>query len=105
MITVISSQEANVQSLLYPRFGRAKWFCAYNSDTEETTFNENPYIDSQGGAGLKTSEMVIEMGAKKVISGHFGPKAKALLDKFNIQLIEIDKEQSISELIDIIKKQ
>lgn len=99
MITIISSQENNTSSLMDSRFGRAKWFCIYNDDNKSTSFVENPHLEAQGGAGVKTSEMIIELGAKKVISGHYGPKAKELLDKFNIEQIEMHEEKSIETII------
>ncbi|MBN2261337.1 MAG: NifB/NifX family molybdenum-iron cluster-binding protein [Prolixibacteraceae bacterium] len=99
MITIISAQENNTSSLMDSRFGRAKWFCIFNDENNSTSFVENPHFEAQGGAGVKTSEMIIELGAKKVISGHYGPKAKELLDKFNIEQVEMHEEKSIDEII------
>ena len=46
-----------------------------------------------------------ELGAKKVISGHFGPKAKSLLEKLKIQMITIDDEdKSIENIIKDLKE-
>jgi predicted Fe-Mo cluster-binding NifX family protein len=35
-----------------------------------------------GGAGTKAAETVADLNAERVISGDFGPKAKALLEQF-----------------------
>ena len=103
MKTIITSLEPSLSSIMDKRFGRAKWFCLYDSETQEHSFIENPYFESQGGAGVKTAELVVEKGAEKVISGHYGPKAKDILDKFNIQLVEIDEELSINKIIEMLK--
>ena len=100
MKTLITSLEKSDSSLMDKRFGRAHWFCIYDEENKQTSFKENPNIDSMGGAGTKTAEMVIELGVKKIISGHFGPKAKEILEKFDIQMIEVDEENiTVKELI------
>ena len=56
------------------------------------------------GAGTKAVEMVVKLGAGKVISGDFGPKAKELLEKLNIQMVLLsDDSKSIADIIDGIK--
>ena len=86
------------------RFGRAHLFCVYNTQTKTTEFLKNENIDANGGAGTKTAEKVAELGVSKVISGHFGPKAKSLLEKLNIQMIVFDeKEKTVQEIINRIK--
>ena len=78
------------------------WFCVYNKDNKTTNFIENSFKNSNGGAGTMTSEMAAELGASKVISGHFGPKAKDLLEKLQIQMVEIHEEKL--QIEDIINK-
>ena len=83
MKTLISSTGNNIDSGFDLRFGRAAWFCLLNEETGETTFHENETRDASHGAGTKAVEKLVELGATKVISGDFGPKAKELLEKFN----------------------
>ena len=103
MKILITSSGNDLLAPLDKRFGRAHWFCLYDQDTSKSTFIENSYAEAQGGAGTKTAEKLIEMGVEKVISGQFGPKAKTMLNKFNIQMIEIDEEITIRELIEKLK--
>ena len=82
------------------RFGRAGWFCIVDEETGNTEFIENEFKNAPGGAGTKAAEKMIELKVKKIISGDFGPKAKELLDKFNIQLVIIQNEnQSVNDII------
>lgn len=102
MKTIISSTGNKTNSKLDLRFGRAAWFCLLDEETGETSFYKNEHLEASHGAGTKASEMAVELGASKVISGDFGPKAKELLDKFNIQMVILtDDSDSIA---DIIKK-
>jgi len=100
MKTLITSKGNSTDSLFDLRFGRGKYFCIFDNETGKTDFIENINANAQGGAGTKTSEKVIELGVKKVISGDFGPKAKDLLIKFGIQMVIIsDSNKTIMEII------
>jgi predicted Fe-Mo cluster-binding NifX family protein len=102
MKTIITSTGDNLKSKFDLRFGRAGWFCVYDRENKSTNFIENSFKNLNGGAGTKSSEMAAELGAKQVISGHFGPKAKSLLENLDIQMITIDSDESVIE--DIINK-
>lgn len=100
MKTIITSKGDNINSDFDPRFGRAGWFCVYDRDTKTTNFIENSFKNTNGGAGTKSSEMAAELGAEQIISGDFGPKAKGMLEKFNIQMIIYNETQmSIEDII------
>jgi predicted Fe-Mo cluster-binding NifX family protein len=104
MKTLISSKGDNLESGFDLRFGRASWFCVLDEQTKETSFVENEQKDANHGAGTRVVEKVVELGATRVISGDFGPKAKELLEKFNIQMVLIsDESQSISDIIQRMK--
>jgi len=104
MKTLISSTGNNLDSGFDLRFGRAGWFCLLNEDSGETTFYENENAEASHGAGTKAVEKVVELGATRVISGDFGPKAKELLEKFKIQMVLLsDDSKSIADIIDSIK--
>ena len=100
MKTVITSKGNNQKAYFDPRFGRAGWFCILDEESGKTTFIENDQAEATGGAGVKVAEKMVEIGVQKAISGDFGPKAKDLLDKFNIQMVIIsDDHQTIKEII------
>jgi predicted Fe-Mo cluster-binding NifX family protein len=104
MKTMISSSGNSLESPFDLRFGRAGWFCLYDEKTGETTFFQNEYKEAFHGAGGKVVEKAIDLGATKVISGDFGPKAKELLDRFNIQMVIIpDDTQTIASIINKLK--
>lgn len=104
MKTIISSTGNKTGARFDLRFGRAEWFCLLDEETGKTRFLKNDHQDTFHGARTKASETVIEQGATKVISGDFGPKAKELLDKFNIQMVIIpDDSLTIAEIIQKIK--
>jgi len=102
MKVIITASGDNTKSKFDLRFGRAGWFCVYDSETKSTQFIENSFKNANGGAGTKSSEMAAELGAEKVISGEFGPKAKTMLEKLRIQMVAIKDDQL--KVDDIISK-
>lgn len=104
MKTIISSKGNKLDSEFDLRFGRAAWFCLFDGESKESSFVENEHKDASHGAGTRVVEKVVELGAARVISGDFGPKAKDLLEKFNIQMVLIsDDSRSIADIIHSIK--
>ena len=105
MKIIITSKGNNLNSKFDLRFGRGAFLCVFNTETKNTEFIENENKDINGGAGTKTAEKVAELGAERVISGDFGPKAKTLLEKLQIQMV-IPKEgnKTIGEMINQLDK-
>jgi predicted Fe-Mo cluster-binding NifX family protein len=104
MKIVISSEGDSLNSKIDMRFGRAKWFCAYDTENQQSNFIKNENIDAQGGAGTKTAELMAELEAEEVYSGHFGPKAESLLKKLNIAMKTFsDENQTVKQVINQIK--
>ncbi|WP_167608173.1 NifB/NifX family molybdenum-iron cluster-binding protein [Maribellus sediminis] len=105
MKTIITSTGDNLASKFDLRFGRAGWFCLFDRTTKSIDFIENSFKNTNGGAGTKTSEMAAKLGASQVISGDFGPKAKTMLEKFNIQMIILNEsELSVQDVINQINQ-
>ena len=104
MKTVITAAGNTVASQFDRRFGRAGWFCIYDEETKAVEFYMNDYSNANSGAGTKAAEKMVELNVGKVISGDFGPKAKDLLDKFNIQMVIIqDDNISVENIIQRLK--
>ena len=104
MKIAITSENNSIKSNLDLRFGRAAWFCIFDTETKTSTFVENENKEANGGAGTKSAEKMAELGVQQIISGDFGPKAKDLLDKFKIQMVILeDRNKKIGDLIEQIR--
>lgn len=105
MKTIITSTGDSLEAEFDQRFGRCAFFCVLDTETGEIAFVKNEHADAPSGAGPKASEVAIELGATKIISGDFGPKAKDVLEKFKIQMVIFDgKGKSLQKITDTIKK-
>ena len=104
MKTVITSSGDGLSSSFDMRFGRAEFFCIFDQEKGDTQFIANVNKDDSSGAGVKVAERMIELGVTKVVSGDFGPKAKDLLDKFNIQMVILQNAGlSIEDIVQKMK--
>lgn len=101
---VITSAGNALHSEFDKRFGRAAWFCIFDEENKSTTFIENEYIDANHGAGTKVAEKMVELKVTKAISGDFGPKAKELLDKFNVQMVILQDDLKVQDIIEKLSK-
>ena len=103
MKTIITSTGDTPKSAFDKRFRKAQWFCLFDELTGETTFHKNT-IAEEHGACKKAADLVKELKANKIISGHFGPGATRQLNKAGIQMIIFEKHAStVQEIIDQIK--
>lgn len=94
-----NSQESKIDS----RFGRCSYFIIYDNETESTEYIPNPNKDAVEGAGPAAVQLVASKNVKKVISGEFGAKVKAIFDQLKIQLVVVsDQDKKISEIIEML---
>jgi predicted Fe-Mo cluster-binding NifX family protein len=102
--TVITSTGNTPDSKFDRRFGRAAWYCLFDEEQGKIEFFENDNLNSSHGAGTKAAEKMVELNVQKIISGDFGPKAKDLLEKFNIQMVIIqDDDTTVQKVINKLK--
>jgi len=88
MLICITSQGDNLDSEIDPRFGRCSYFIFYDTESKKYEVVPNKWKEAMGGAGIQAAQFVLEKGAKKVITGHLGPKAEAVFKAANIEVIQ-----------------
>ncbi|MBF0363445.1 MAG: NifB/NifX family molybdenum-iron cluster-binding protein [Oligoflexia bacterium] len=102
MKLAISSTGINLDSLLDPRFGRAKYFIIIEDEQDESKFTSIDNVQNLNateGAGIQTATLVIDQSVDAVITGNCGPKAFKLLKKANIKVFLSKGDISISSII------
>lgn len=100
MKIVITATKNDLNAPFDLRFGRCAYFCLYDQEKDQVVFIENEYANAANAAGTKAAERLIELSVEKVISGDFGPKAKELLDRFNMQMIILpDNGQTVADIL------
>lgn len=87
MRIAITSTEGTMEGMVDERFGRCRKIVIYDQDTGKAEVVDNAQnMNSAQGAGIQTSQNVVNAGAKAVISGHLGPNAFRVLQAAGIEV-------------------
>ena len=87
MKIAVTSQGAEMDSPVDPRFGRARHFVLVDTDTGEFTIHDNAQnLNAPQGAGIQAAEAVARLGAQAVLTGNVGPKAFEALRAGNVTM-------------------
>lgn len=76
MKIAITTRGDNLQAAVDPRFGRAKAFIIYDTDTGDWSLVDNTQnLNAAQGAGVQSGTTVVNAGVEAVITGNCGPRA------------------------------
>jgi len=67
-------------------FGRAPYFMFFDTETKETIFVKNEAADSQGGAGIKAAQTLVDEGADVLLTPRCGENAAVVLQKAKVKI-------------------
>ena len=99
----ITAQGATLDASIDPRFGRCQFFIFADTETEEFEAIKNPNIESMGGAGIQSGQLVAEKEVKAVLTGNVGPNAFETLKAAGIDVIT-GVSGAVRECIEHFKK-
>jgi predicted Fe-Mo cluster-binding NifX family protein len=104
MKLVITSEGDSLQSPVDPRFGRAKYFVVFDTETQEAKAIHNAVnLNAIQGAGIQAGKTIVELGIKSLITGHVGPKAFATLQSGNVE-IYTGATGTVADAVEQLKK-
>jgi len=69
-----------------PRFGRCAFFIIVDPDSLEFKAIANPSLESSGGAGIQSAQLVASEGAEAVLTGNVGPNAYQTLTALKVKV-------------------
>lgn len=86
MKVAVTSQGADMDSSVDPRFGRAKFLVLIDTETGEFTAHDNAQnLNAAQGAGIQAAQNVVSLGVEAVVTGNVGPKAFAALQAGDVK--------------------
>ncbi len=79
-------------------FGRAPYFLIYDTETKASDFINNGGASSQGGAGIKAAQTVVDSKVEALLTPRCGENAAQVITAAGIQMYKT-KENSIQDNI------
>ena len=100
LIVPVESKSLDVP--VCPSFGRTPLYVSFDTETGSQEFLDNSAATSQGGAGIKASQMLVDHGAKAIITYRCGDNAAQVLNAAKIEMYKA-QDGSVSENIEKFK--
>lgn len=105
MKVAISAQSNDIDSLVDPRFGRARWFIFADSETGEWQAHDNSVnVDATGGAGVQAASKVATQGVHVLITGNVGPNAHKALAAGDVAIYQVGNGVTVSGALDALRR-
>ena len=103
MKVAITSQGADINSAVDPRFARAKCFVVVDTETGDFAVHDNTQnLNALQGAGIQTSRNIIDLGVEAVITGSVGPRAFATLQAGGVK-VHVGADGAVAEALERFK--
>ena len=102
MNIVFTTQGTDWDSPIDPRFGRTRYFFVLNEETGDVQTVDNSAIDQEAhGAGPRTSQKLVELGAEVLITGNGpGGNAAAVLKTTGVEVYVGAGEMTVKEALE-----
>ncbi|MFW9887157.1 MAG: NifB/NifX family molybdenum-iron cluster-binding protein [Candidatus Thorarchaeota archaeon] len=83
----VTSQGADMDALMDPRFGRCRYFIIVDLESGEFDAIDNDAISHAQGAGIRAAQTVVSTGVDAIITGSVGPNAYPALQNAGIRIL------------------
>lgn len=88
MIIAIPAEEKSLDSAICQSFGRAPYYCIYDTETRASSFIDNTAKDARGGAGIEAAQLLVDQKVEALITFRLGENAAKVLQAGNIKLLK-----------------
>lgn len=86
-------------------FGRTPYFLIYNIDTNERTFLDNSAAASQGGAGIKAAQTIVDNKIWGLITPRCGQNAADVLNAAEIKIYKTINDSILDNIKAFIREE
>ena len=99
MKIAIPSDDKNIGATVCQSFGRAPYFVLYDTNSKESSFIDNSAAASQGGAGVKAAQAIVDCKAEVLLTPRCGQNAAVVINAANIKIYKTE-DGSVKKSID-----
>lgn len=101
MKIAIPVDDKSMETTICQSFGRTPYFLIYDTASKEGMFLDNSAAASQGGAGIKAAQTIVDNKADMLIAPRCGENAAEVLKSANIKIYRT-KNNSINDNINAL---
>jgi len=93
--------DRSMETSISQHFGRAPYFLIYDTGSKESLFLDNSAAISQGGAGIKAAQIIVDNKVGALLTPRCGENAAEVIKKANIKMFKATNN-SIKDNIDAL---
>lgn len=86
MKLAVPVESKSLNAPVCPSFGRTTFYALYDTETENYEFLDNSAAASQGGAGIKAAQMLVDHGVGAIITYRCGDNAAQVLNAAKVAM-------------------
>jgi len=98
MRVAVPAMRADLDAWIDHRFGRCKYFVIVDSKTLEYEVVKNPNVNSTGGSGTQSAQIMADRGVQVVLTSNIGPNALQTLSFTGVKVM-IDASGTVREVV------
>lgn len=99
MKIAIPVDKQNLAAGVNQTFGRTPYFLIYDTETKENVFIDNSAAASQGGAGIKAAQNIVDNKAEAVLTPLCGENAAEVLNAAGIKIYKTVRDALVMDTI------
>jgi predicted Fe-Mo cluster-binding NifX family protein len=96
MKVIVPVESKSLDAPVCPSFGRTPLFVLFDTESGNHEFLDNGAAASQGGAGIKAAQMLVDSGAAALITYRCGENAAEVLNTANVKMYKA-QDGSVAE--------
>jgi predicted Fe-Mo cluster-binding NifX family protein len=103
MKIAIPVDDKSIEKSVCQSFGRTPYFLIYDTESEESVFLDNSAAASQGGAGIKAAQIIVDNKVSSLLTPRCGENAAEVIKAANIKIYKTIND-SIKDNISALKE-
>ncbi len=100
MKVVVPVESKSLDAPVSPSFGRTPLFVLFDTDGETHEFIDNEAAASQGGAGIKAAQTLVDSGAAALITYRCGENAAQVLNAAGVKMYKAQDGSAAGNIAD-----
>jgi len=102
MKVILPVESKSLDAPVCPSFGRTPLFVLFDTESGNHEFLDNGAAASQGGAGIKAAQILVDRGAAALITYRCGENAAEVLNAANVKMYKA-QDGSVAENLTKLK--